>query len=172
MKKCACGQDLPVKPGRGRLPAHCSNACRQRAYRNRKRLPVELTARKAWTRRIGKRPVSTWGRAASSTKQVTWSSYESVKASGVGDGYGVMLGDGLGCYDLDHCLTPGGHLERWAAEVAADIPERVLWVEKSMSGDGLHIFVEAPEQVGHKQDGVEFYSVGRFIAVTEDHFAL
>ena len=35
-----------------------------------------------------------------------------------------------------------------------------------MSGDGLHLFVDAPEAPGTKQPGVEFYSRARFIAVT------
>jgi hypothetical protein len=32
----ACGSPLTVKPGAGRLPNYCTNACRQRAHRQRR----------------------------------------------------------------------------------------------------------------------------------------
>lgn len=82
-----------------------------------------------------------------------------------------MLGNGLGCYDLDHCLN-GSDLSPTAAAFMAGIPERVLWVERSMSGTGLHVFVEAPEAPGWKRNGVERYTRQRFIAVTGDRFVL
>lgn len=46
---------------------------------------------------------------------------------------------------------------------------RCSW-KVSQSGEGVHVFVEAPEGPGSKiRDGercVEFYSAGRYIAVT------
>lgn len=71
-----------------------------------------------------------------------------------------MLGDGLGCYDLDH-VTDGA-----ARQIIADIPERVIFLERSMSGAGVHVFVEAPEGPGRRRDGVERYTRARFIRVT------
>lgn len=88
-------------------------------------------------------------------------------AASVGTGFGIMLGDGLGCWDLDHCITDGS-LAPWAAEILASASP--VWVERSLSGDGLHIFVMADEAVGSRRDGVEFYSWARFIAVTGDRF--
>jgi primase-polymerase (primpol)-like protein len=79
-----------------------------------------------------------------------------------------MLGDGLGCWDLDHCLG-GGELASWAADVLTSI-DSPMWVERSMSGTGLHIFVAAVEAPGSRRAGVEFYSWARFIRVTGDRF--
>ncbi|MCG7284976.1 hypothetical protein MHY85_03185 [Cellulomonas sp. ACRRI] len=77
-----------------------------------------------------------------------------------------MLGGGLGCYDLDHCSDE----QVWAFVVA--VPERVLLVERSSSGTGAHVFVEADEQPGWKRTvnglSVERYTRERFIRVTLD----
>jgi primase-polymerase (primpol)-like protein len=81
-----------------------------------------------------------------------------------------MLGGGLGCWDLDHCLVDG-RLAPWAAEVLAGIDDPI-WVERSMGGDGLHVFVRAAEAPGFRRGRVEFYSRARFIAVTGDRFRL
>lgn len=108
------------------------------------------------------------GAPASSTNSGTWSTHADAMRSSVGDGFGVMLGGGLACWDLDHCLE-GDVLAPWAADVLASI-DSPLWVERSMSGTGLHVFVVAPEGKGWRRDGVEFYSVGRFIAVTGVRF--
>ena len=69
-----------------------------------------------WTRRVGKRPVMIDGRPASSTDPKTWGTFAEVQR-GAGDGFGVMLGDGLACYDLDHCLVGGKVADSRAAEV-------------------------------------------------------
>lgn len=127
-----------------------------------------MTQRRAWTRRDGKRPITVAGRQASSTNPATWASFESVQ-HGAGDGIGIMLGAGLGCYDLDHCLD-GGVIAGWACDAIAAISESVVWVERSMSGDGLHIFVETRATSGYRRGGVEFYPRSRFIAVTGDRF--
>lgn len=119
-------------------------------------------------RRDGKRPIQLDGAPASSTDPSTWSTYEDAHASTAGDGLGVMLGNGLACWDLDHCLD-GSTLTDRAAELLASI-DAPIWVERSMSGTGLHIFVNAPEVRGWRRDGVEFYARARFIAVTGDRF--
>lgn len=110
------------------------------------------------------------GTPASSTNAATWTTYAEAKASTAGNGLGVMLGSGLACWDLDHCLE-ADVLAPWAVEVLASIVSPI-WVERSMSRTGLHIFVSAPEGPGRRRDGVEFYSRARFIAVTGDRFNL
>lgn len=125
-----------------------------------------------WVRADGKRPITVTGRAASSTDPSTWSTFAEVLASRAGDGFGVMLGGGyLACHDLDHALKDG-ELKSWARDVIDGIAERVLFTEVSMSGEGLHVFVDAPEGPGWKRPvgdgGHEFYSRGRFIRVTLD----
>lgn len=153
-------------PARGRIPTYCSTRCRVAAHRKRKAeaVPLELRALARWTRRDGKRPITLSGRPASSTDSATWSSFVEVNASAAGDGIGIMLGDGLACFDLDHCLTNGKVTDPEAAEVLRTV--RPIYAEVSMSGDGLHLFVRAPEGSGTKRPGVEFYSRARFIAVT------
>ena len=115
-----------------------------------------------------KRPVTVSGRPASSTDSRTWSDFKTASASSAGVGLGFVLGDGIGCYDFDHCLIDG-KLADWAAEAIRDIPERVIFSEISQSSEGVHVFVEAEEGPGRKiRDGrnIERYTAGRYIAVT------
>lgn len=89
-----------------------------------------------------------------------------MKASKVGDGFGVMLGSGLGCYDLDHVS------DAEARELARAIPEQVLFAERSVSGEGVHVFVAAAEGPGWRRGKIERYSWGRFIRMTGRRFVL
>ena len=162
-----CGGGLGFKNRHARF---CSSACRVRAHRAAKQLPFAMTSRARWVRRTAsKRPITLTGAPASSTDERTWSTFRQAAASTAGAGLGYVLGDGVGCYDLDHCLD-AGQLAPWALEVLAGIGEPVLFTEVSQSGAGLHVFVEAPEGRGRKvRDGercIEFYSAGRYIAVT------
>lgn len=77
-----------------------------------------------------------------------------------------MLGDGLGCYDLDHVSDDE------VRTFAATVPERIIFAERSMSGDGVHLFVEAPEARGWRRDGVERYTRQRFIRMTGERITL
>lgn len=165
MIRCECGVELPTRAGRGRRARYCSSACRQRAYRARQ-LPAALAAGVRWVRADGKRPITLGGRPASSTDPLTWSTIAAVRASDIGDGFGVMLGAGLGCYDLDHVA------DREARAIIAKIPEPIVYVERSMSGTGVHVFVEAEEGPGWRRGNVERYTRGRFIRVTLDRFPL
>ncbi|WP_308346427.1 hypothetical protein [Streptomyces sp. ISL-66] len=110
------------------------------------------------------------GDAASSTDPRTWSSYSKANSSKTGAGLGFVLnGDGITCIDLDHCLT-GGRLADWAREIVALAPG--CWIERSVSGDGLHIWGRSVMRTGRRikiQGGtVELYPSGRYIAVTGD----
>lgn len=161
----------------------CSNACRQRAYRRRKKrrtLPSELTSRPRWVRwelqlrrgRMTKRPVTAWGTAASSTDPETWVSFGEAQASDVGHGVGFVLdGDGIACFDLDHVLHDG--VLDPAARQFIDAHEH-FYVEVSPSGDGLHVWTHAPSQRGWRKTingvSVEFYTRGRFMTVTGRRF--
>ncbi|WP_119697029.1 bifunctional DNA primase/polymerase [Microbacterium halotolerans] len=127
-----------------------------------------MTDRAAWVRAVGKRPVTVTGAPASTTKRATWAPFRAVATSSVGDGYGIMLGDGIGAYDLDHVTDDEARL------LLSQIPERVLFVERSMSGDGVHVFVEAPEGPGTKKwaGRHERYTRARFIRMTGDRLSL
>lgn len=130
-------------------------------------VPSTLTALPRWTRRHGKRPVQLSGKPASSTDPRTWTTHERVARRD----RGVMLGEGLACWDLDGVIGEDGALHPDAAAVLRKVGTRALWVERSMSGRGLHVFVrgeEGPARVGER---VSYYSWGRFIAVTGERYA-
>lgn len=153
--------------GRGRIPRFCSTRCRVAAHRAGRTLPRELTERARWVRYAAKRPVTLDGRPASSTDPSTWSSYGEARRSAVGDGLGFVLGDGIACLDLDHCLINGRPTP--AAQAILDrVPD--AYVEVSPSGDGLHVWGRAPEQSGRRRGWVEAYSTGRYITVTDTVF--
>ena len=166
-----CSAHIEIK--HGRRPKFCSGKCRQRAHRERRSQIERLKSLSVgrWVRADGKRPVMVDGSAASSTNPATWASFAEVQ-SGAGDGFGVVLdGSGLGCYDFDNCFD-GGVLKPAVREFIAGIAYPIVYVERSVSGNGLHVFVEAEKQRGFRRDGVEFYSWGRFIRTTLDPFIL
>lgn len=131
-------------------------------------LPEWVYGQRRWVAAVGKRPVCPCGRAASSTDRATWSGYEDVAQC---EAYGLMLGSGLGCVDVDDCIHDG-RVSPWALELLEDL-EGVLAVEVSVSGTGLHAFVACDEAPGRRVSlegghGCEVYSRGRFIRTTED----
>lgn len=159
-----CGTTFSPQGARGKLPDFCSNACKQKAYRARRKntqhtFPELMRARRTWVRADGKRPIQPAGTPASSTDSATWSTFSAVQ-QGAGDGFGIMLGDGLGCYDFD------GMDDVSVREFVAGIPERIVFMERSVSGRGVHVFVEAVESRGWRRGSVEFYSRERFIRTT------
>ncbi|MGW6531463.1 DNA primase [Streptomyces venezuelae] len=149
----------------------CSTRCRVAAHRARRTLPAELTSRPRWIRRTAtKVPLTTTGKAASSTDAETWSEHRSAVASTAGAGLGFVLnGDGVACIDLDHCLVDGV-LAGWAERLVDLAPG--CWVERSVSGDGLHIWgfgrLERGRRLSVDGGSVELYADGRYIAVTGD----
>ena len=163
-----CGTSLELYRSQAKT---CSPACRKRASRMRE-FPLEMTKNDRWVRRTAsKRPLQLNGRSASSTNEATWASYPAAKASDKGVGLGYVLGEGVGCIDLDHCFVDGV-LADWARSIVEACPG--TFVEVSQSGEGLHIFGLLHEGPGWKmRDGevaVEVYSAGRYIAVTGNRF--
>lgn len=149
----------------------CSAKCRVYWNRGTKSVfPESMTSRVAWVRADRKRPIRPDGSPASSTDPATWSAFADVQR-GEGDGFGVMLGAGLGCWDFDHCVVDGVVSDEVRALVEA-IAEPVVFVELSMSRSGVHVFVEADEVRGTRRAGVEFYSRARFIRVTGNRISL
>lgn len=100
-----------------------------------------------------------------------WVSFDEARRSKVGTGYGIVLGAGLGCIDLDHCIKDGV-IAGWAQSWIDGYRDDAVLIERSFSGDGVHIFLPMSEGPGRKiRDGeqnVEIYSRGRYIAVTGD----
>ncbi|WP_030670662.1 bifunctional DNA primase/polymerase [Streptomyces rimosus] len=170
-KRCErCGDHLAARHAHN--ARFCSTRCRVAAHRARRALPTELTSRPRWVRRTAaKVPVTTCGGAASSTDPATWTSHRRAAASKAGAGLGFVLdGDGIVCVDLDHCLAGEGELAAWARRIVDLAPG--CWIERSASGDGLHIWGRGRLERGRRLsvDGgsVELYADGRYIAVTGD----
>lgn len=133
------------------------------------KVPAVLRSRERWIRRsASKVPLTVDGSIASSTDPDTWSSFEAAMSSAHGVGLGFVLdGDGIGCYDLDHCIVDG----RLTAEAAAFIDSTDhFYAELSPSGEGVHLWVAADSQSGWRRtvDGlqVEFYTRGQYITIT------
>lgn len=147
-----CGRSFAWS-GRGRRPETCGQRCRKRKSRRRE-FPPAMRELPRWAARDGKRPIQVSGRAASSTNPATWTSYDDVADRP----HGVMLGGGLACWDLDGVLGEDGSLHPEAAAVLAEVGDRALWVERSMSGRGLHVFVWGEEAKGVVGERVSYYS--------------
>lgn len=156
-----CGRSVTWS-GRGRRPSVCGQRCRKRASRST--VPDVLKALPRWSSRVGKRPMQPNGTSASSTDPSTWCAHHEVEHIP----NGIMLGDGLACWDLDGVLTVDG-LHPEAVTVLDEVGEGAVWVERSMSGHGLHVFVwgEGRSWAGTH---VSYYSTARFIAVTGDRY--
>lgn len=172
VKTCPeCFSPLPVT---ARSDARtCSTKCRVRLHRRHagKAIPEWITTEARWTRRDGKRPIQPNGFPASSILPATWGTLDNVR-DGAGDGYGIMLGGGIGCIDLDDCIDDKGRLVPWAAKMVRQHRGEAFWMERSMSGRGVHIFLPLPEGPGRRTrkngESIEVYSRARFIAVTQD----
>lgn len=173
-----CEGPLPAQERQGRPSVYCTTRCRVAAHRARKRLaaremPTVMKRRRRWIRHDElKRPLTTHGWFASVNKPHTWTSHERAKTSEVGVGMGFVLGDGIGCIDLDHCIDARGRLEPWAQRYVDRWREDAIMIERSRSGRGVHIFVWMEETKGRMirlpGQSIEIYSWRRFIAVTGD----
>ena len=114
-------------------------------------------------------PFQRCGKHASSTDETTWCSYAEAQDSvGSYTGVGVMMGDGLGCVDLDHCVSDG-QVMPWAREIIIALDS---YAEFSPSGSGVHILGEdiALPGKGRKRPfetgAVEIYDTARFLTFT------
>lgn len=161
-----CGTSITTARADAR---YCSSKHRIYAHRSNP-LPAGMTSRQRWIRRTANKvPLTIHGTAASSTNPNTWATYTQATQSIAGIGLGYVLGDGIGCIDLDHCIINGQPTEP-ASTFLSQYGDN--YIEISPSGDGLHIFGTAPEAPGTKRniDGlsIERYSVGRYITVTRN----
>lgn len=108
---------------------------------------------------------------SSSTDHTTWGTFleaEDVYNKGDFSGLGYVLSkdDPFLIIDFDHCFT-GGKLNKCAL-VNTKLFDS--YTEVSQSGNGLHIIVEGynpgSDDKGHKNGDIEFYTQGRFFALT------
>ena len=157
---------MHVVPSRGAEP--------QPDQRQRwQRIPSELRERPQWALAAphDKRPLTVNGRPASSTDPATWADFSAAccAASERGDGWhvGFMLheSDPLCCIDLD---VKDGTSADDQARFQSIIAEADSYTERSRSGRGWHVWVQAEVGQGRRRDGVEVYSQERFIICTGD----
>ncbi|MFD5285042.1 DNA primase [Streptomyces rubrogriseus] len=170
-----CGEHLRARHShRARF---CSTRCRMASHRAAKANPVpaELRTRDRWVRHSAtKVPLTTAGKAASSTDPRSWATYDEASSSSAGVGLGFVLnGDGVACIDLDHAFAPDGSLKPWAEDIVS--AAGATYTEVSASGEGLHVFGYADVRQGRRirREGgyaVEVYGTGRFIAMTNRPF--
>lgn len=155
---------------------YCGTRCRVAAHRRARQVvvPDELVDRDRWIRYSAKKvPLTVAGATASSTDPSTWSTFAAASASSAGVGPGFVLdGDGIICFDLDHCLD-GDRLASWAGELLAVLPP--TYVEVSPSGDGLHVWgfgsLERGRRLEFRGGAVEVYGDGRYLTITGRPFA-
>ena len=153
-------------PSRGAEPQH-DQRLRWRC------IPVELRQRPQWALAApgDKRPLTTAGRPASSTDPATWVDFDAAcrAAAERGDGWhvGFMLheSDPLCCIDLDVKDDTSADDQ---ARFHSIISEADSYTERSRSGRGWHVWVQAEVGPGRRRDGVEVYSQERFIICTGD----
>ena len=168
MRECGnCGKSIVAKNAHAK---YCDTRCRVAAHRRNRANPIPAAMLEAvrWIRRSAtKVPLTIDGQPASSTDPATWANYSDAKASTAGIGLGFALGDGIGCLDLDHCVTdgkPNAH----ALALLRRYPTN--YIEYSPSGTGLHIWGTRAEQPGTRKTihglQVETYSTGRYITIT------
>jgi hypothetical protein len=111
------------------------------------------------------------GAHASSTDPATWCTYADAQAAvGSYTGVGVMMGEGLGCVDLDHCVDPStGEIAPWAREIIISLNS---YSEFSPSGTGVHILGDDIALPGkgrkrpYETGAVEVYDTARFLTFT------
>lgn len=112
-------------------------------------------------------------RKASSTDPSTWSTHDAADVilnSGFGfSGVGFVFtkDDPFIGIDFDHCIDENGNLNKCAYLNATLFAS---YTEYSQSGTGLHVIGQgynpAEDKKGHKNGDVEFYTEGRFFAMT------
>lgn len=184
MSKTCCGHcGKPLKSWGRTSAKYCSTRCRVAAHRAKHDtgdIPEALLAQPRWVNwkpvavsgRTAKMPLDPkTGQAAKSSEPDTWGSHLQAKTRDAKQ-LGYMLGDGIGCIDLDHCILPDGSLTTGARQIISRYPDN--WIEVSPSGDGLHIWGTAPETKGTRTlfqgQPMEFYSWRRYITITGKTF--
>ena len=150
-------------------------------------VPDEMKARPNWVvvktwwnaekGKYNKRPVncnSDKGEYAESDNPETWTTFDKAleyvrEHGGTTVAYALDGKDNISCIDLDHCYDENGQSSALAKEVLSKCGK--TYVEKSVSGNGLHIFgkTEGMDIRSFSKDGdLEFYQKEHFIAMTGD----
>lgn len=127
--------------------------------------------------KYNKRPVncnSDKGEYAESDNPETWTTFDNAlkylkEKGGTTVAYALDGKDNISCIDLDHCYDENGQQTALAKEVLSKCGK--TYVEKSVSGNGLHIFGKTSGmdiRTFSKDGDLEFYQKEHFIAMTGD----
>lgn len=138
-------------------------------------IPLELKQRNNWVlwkleKRKGKYtkvPYQSNSKLASSTDPNTWTNFEKAieifNTRNIYSGIGFMLSNsGITGIDIDHCINENGVISDFAQYYINSFGS---YVEKSQSGNGIHILVKGHIFKAIKKD-IEVYSEGRYFAIT------
>lgn len=150
-------------------------------------VPDEMKARPNWVvvktwwnaekGKYNKRPVncnSDKGEYAESDNPETWTTFDNAlkylkEKGGTTVAYALDGKDNVSCIDLDHCYDENGQPTALAKEILSKCGK--TYVEKSVSGNGLHIFGKTSGmdiRTFSKDGDLEFYQKEHFIAMTGD----
>ena len=119
MRTCAhCGRSIAGKRANARF---CSTSCRVMAGRNNP-IPAVMRGSDRWVSwrpvqrgdKWTKLPTQVGGRPASSTDPRTWTSWLEVRDL---PRRGWVLGEGIGCIDLDDCIDGDGAVAPWLSRL-------------------------------------------------------
>ena len=127
--------------------------------------------------KYNKRPVncnSDKGEYAESDNPETWTTFDNAlkylkEKGGTTVAYALDGKDNISCIDLDRCYDENGQQTALAKEVLSKCGK--TYIEKSVSGNGLHIFgkTSGMDIRSFSKDGdLEFYQKEHFIAMTGD----
>ena len=123
------------------------------------------------------------GRKAQSNNAATFSDFNTViktYAMGGYDGIGIRVDNGIGAFDIDHCIREDGSLNDVAASVLGIFKD--AYVERSPSGTGLRGFFHVDADfnfdktiyyINNRTLGLEVYLAGatnRFVTVTGNKY--
>ena len=145
-----------------------------------KKRPNWVVVKTWWNAEKGKynkRPVncnSDKGEYAESDNPETWTTFDNAlkylkEKGGTTVAYALDGKDNISCIDLDHCYDENGQPTALAKEILSKCGK--TYVEKSVSGNGLHIFGKTSGmdiRTFSKDGDLEFYQKEHFIAMTGD----
>ncbi len=148
-------------------------------------VPDEMKARKNWVAvktwksaekdKLSKRPIDcNTGNYAESDNPETWTTFDKAleyvrEHGGTTIAYALDGKDKVSCVDIDRCFDENGELSETAKEALKR--SGATYAEKSVSGNGLHIFgkTDGMDLRTFSKDGdLEFYQKEQFIAMTGD----
>ena len=150
-------------------------------------VPDEMKARPNWVvvktwwnaekGKYNKRPVncnSDKGEYAESDNPETWTTFDNAlkylkEKGGTTVAYALDGKDKVSCVDIDRCFDENGELSETAKEALKR--SGATYAEKSVSGNGLHIFGKTSGmdiRTFSKNGDLEFYQKEHFIAMTGD----